>query len=52
MKLISKNPKVAQQNYEIELVSLLKNVKATIDPKKTVPLTKKGKAALAIPLKR
>ncbi|MFT6068242.1 MAG: hypothetical protein ACJAT2_000009 [Bacteriovoracaceae bacterium] len=52
VKLSSKNPKVMEQNYEIELVSLLVNVKATIDPKKSGPLTDEGKKALAIPLKK
>lgn len=52
VKLISKNSKVVEHNYEIELVSLLRNVKATIDPKKAVALTDEGKKALAIPLKK
>lgn len=52
VKLSSKNPKVAEQNYEIELVSLLVNVKATIDSKKSRSLTEAGKKALAIPLKK
>ncbi len=52
VKLSSKNPKVMEQNYEIELVSLLVNVKATIDPKNSGPLTDEGKKALAIPLKK
>jgi hypothetical protein len=52
VKLSSKNEKVMEQNYEIELVSLLVNVKATIDPEKSGPLTEKGKEALAIPIKK
>ncbi|MBK24328.1 MAG: hypothetical protein CME70_10060 [Halobacteriovorax sp.] len=52
VKLVSKNPKEMAQNYEIELVSLLRNVKATINPKEARPLTEKGKSALAIPIKK
>jgi hypothetical protein len=36
----------ANQTYTIELVSLLKNVKAKINPKIAVPLTDKGRAFL------
>lgn len=51
VKLISRNPKISKQNYLIELKSLLKNVKSEIDPKKSVPLSKKGKELLASPSK-
>ena len=44
VKLVSKGSK--NQNYKIELLSLLKNVKAKIIPKNAVPLTEKGKAFL------
>ena len=41
VKLVSKSTKVESNNYVIELSSILKNVKASIDPKKAIPLTKK-----------
>jgi hypothetical protein len=44
VKLESKSTKLESNNYRIELVSLLRNVKATIDPKKSIPLTKKTKS--------
>lgn len=40
VKLVSKSEKNKNNNYSIELASLLKNVKASIDPKKAIPLTK------------
>ena len=39
VKLISKSKKIKKNNYSIYLKSLLKNVKATINPKKAQPLT-------------
>lgn len=45
VKLISKGPKTSQ-NYTIELLSLLKNVKPKINPSEAVPLTDKGRAFL------
>jgi hypothetical protein len=45
VKLISKGN--VNQNYKIELMSLLKNVKAKIDPLQAVPLTEKGKSFLS-----
>jgi ankyrin repeat protein len=47
--LVSKSEKSANQNYSLELVSLMDNVKAKIQPEKAVPLTDKGKAFLAKP---
>jgi hypothetical protein len=47
--LISKNPKKPEQNYGLELVNLMENVKAKILPEKAVPLSEKGKALLAKP---
>jgi hypothetical protein len=41
VKLVSQGTK--DQNYKIELQSLLKNVKTKIDPKSAVPLSDKGK---------
>lgn len=52
VKLESHNPKDTQQQYSIELISLIKNVKPMIDPIKAVPLTEKGKSVLASPLKK
>jgi len=40
VKLVSKSEKNKNNNYSIELASLLKNVKASIDPKEAIPLTK------------
>lgn len=51
VKLISKNEKNPDHNYTIELKTLMKNVKAGIDPSAAVPLTDKGRAALAKPVK-
>lgn len=51
VKLISKNPKNPDHNYQLELLNLLKNVKPTITPKVAVPLTDKGKSILPKPLK-
>ena len=48
VKLTSKG-KTPNQNYTLGLVSLMNNVKATIEPAKSVPLTDKGKAFLASP---
>ena len=44
VKLLSKGSK--DQNYKIELMSLLKNVKAKIKPTEAVPLSEKGKMFL------
>lgn len=44
VKLVSKGSN--DQNYKIELQSLLKNVKAKINPKQAVPLTEKGRMFL------
>jgi hypothetical protein len=52
VKLKSHNDDNIDHNYTIELTSLLKNVKATIDPKEAVPLTDKGKEFLAKPLEK
>ncbi len=49
IKLTSKGKK-ATHNYTLELMELLKNVKRTIDPKDSVPLTEKGKSYLPKPL--
>lgn len=46
VKLVSKGLKDKNQNYKIELQSLLKNVKAKINPKEAVPLSDKGKMFL------
>jgi hypothetical protein len=51
VKLVSDNPQNPNQQYTIELKSLIKNVKPTIDPKKAVPLSEKGKSVLASPVK-
>ena len=40
VKLISKSETVKTNNYTIELTTLLRNVKATIDPKKAVKASK------------
>jgi hypothetical protein len=52
VKLISKGVTNNNQNYKIELLSLLKNVKAKINPKKAVPLTDKGRMFLGKPNKK
>lgn len=49
IKLISKQKDNPTNNYEIALSSIVKNVTATIDPKKAVPLTDQGKGYLAKP---
>jgi hypothetical protein len=49
VKLRSRGPK-ASQNYELVLVSLLKNVGRKIDPNKAVALTAEGRAVLDTPL--
>jgi hypothetical protein len=52
VKLISSSKTKVEHNYKIELLSLLKKVKAEIDPLKSKPLSDKGKAILAKPLKK
>jgi hypothetical protein len=47
--LISKSKTNPNQNYNLELVNLMENVKAKILPEKAVPLTAKGKSMLAKP---
>lgn len=47
--LISKSEKHENQNYSLELTSLMENVKAKIVPEKAVTLTDKGKRLLAKP---
>lgn len=51
VKLVSSNPKNIEQEYSIELKSLIKNVKRTINPNDAVKLTDKGKSVLAKPVK-
>lgn len=51
VKLISKGPNNKDQNYTIELMSLLKNVKPKINPLVSVPLTEKGRMFLGKPRK-
>ena len=46
VKLVSTGLKDKNQNYRIELMSLLKKVKTKINPKDAVPLTDKGKMFL------
>lgn len=46
VKLVSKNEKIPSQNYAIELLSLLKNVAAGIDPRKVRPLSQKARETL------
>ncbi|OFZ22183.1 MAG: hypothetical protein A2202_03740 [Bdellovibrionales bacterium RIFOXYA1_FULL_36_14] len=46
IKMISKNEKVAEQNYTVELLAILKNVTATINPKNAKPLDQNGKKIL------
>ena len=50
VKLISKGKKSAQ-NYQLLLATLVKNVKAKIDPSKAKPLSKKMRSALSKTLK-
>jgi hypothetical protein len=47
--LVSKSDKDENQNYSLELTSLMDNVKAKILPEKAVPLTDIGKSLLAKP---
>lgn len=49
VKLTSKHPSDPKKNYKLELTSLMKNVKAFIDPAKGVPLTDRGRSYLAKP---
>lgn len=49
VKLTSKHPSDEKKNYKLELSSLMKNVKAFIEPAKAVPLTETGKSLLAKP---
>jgi hypothetical protein len=46
VKLISKGSANPHQNYTLELMSLIKNVKAKINPKEAVPLSDKGRMFL------
>jgi hypothetical protein len=46
VKLVSKGKPNSNHNYKIELATLLKNVKAKINPKEAVPLTDKGRMFL------
>lgn len=48
VKLVSTSSE-EKKNYTLALTSLMKNVKAYIDPTKGVPLTEKGKSFLAKP---
>lgn len=43
VKIISKDSKLESNNYSIELSSLLKNVKATIDPKQSIRMSEKDR---------
>jgi hypothetical protein len=49
VKLVSQGEKIQNQNYSLELVSLMNNVKAYIDPSKSTPLSENGKAYLMKP---
>lgn len=49
VKLVSKHPTDEKKNYKLELTSLMKNVKAFIDPAKAVPLSATGKSLLSKP---
>ena len=49
VKLTSAHPKDATQNYALELVGLMRNVKPMIDPTQAVPLTARGIALLVKP---
>ena len=51
VKLVSTGSKNSNQNYELELISLLKNVKAAINPKEAKKMDAKGKALINTPLK-
>jgi hypothetical protein len=51
VKLVSVHPKKAINNYSIELIGLMKNVKATINPKLAKPISKETQATLSHPLK-
>jgi VCBS repeat-containing protein len=46
VKLKSSHKKKAEQNYQLELLTLLKNVKPNIDPTLAIPMTQKGKDLL------
>lgn len=50
VKLVSKGKKGPHQNYNLVMLSLLKNVKPVIDAKKSVPLSDKGRSLLQQPL--
>lgn len=47
--LTSKSDINPNQNYSLEMVNLIENVKAKIQPEKAVPLTKEGASMLAKP---
>jgi hypothetical protein len=47
--LVSKSEANENQNYSLELASIMENVKAKIIPEKAVPLSDKGKSMLAKP---
>lgn len=49
VKLVSHSEKDPNQNYTLELVNLMNNVKAKIDPQGAVPLSALGKSLLAKP---
>lgn len=51
VKLTSKSTKKQSNNYEIELASLLKNVKPTIDSKQAIQMTSETKKILGKPKK-
>jgi len=51
VKLVSTGPKNSNQNYELELISLLKNVKAAINPKDAKEMDAKEKTLINMPLK-
>jgi len=48
VKLISKDNRVSQNNYSIELSSIIKNVKPTIDPKSAKPISTRTKKLFKI----
>jgi hypothetical protein len=49
VKLISQHPSDKKQNYQLELDSLIENVRPHIDPADAKPLSDAGKALLAAP---
>lgn len=49
VKLVSKHPSDQKKNYKLELTSLMKNVKAFIEPAKAVPLSATGRSLLSKP---